>query len=107
MVHHGLIDEDQHVCHVIADSNGGANHPDNFHPLGGGLNQRLGRHGDHIMCLAVGLAKARKAVEVSRRYGNKQRGKYQGVSAEMLVEQGNRAWSQIGLLRPNPLSGRS
>lgn len=82
------------VCHIIARAHGGANHHDNYYLLGGKLNRRLGRFGDHIMCYVVGLEKSKRAVEISRALGNSTYGKYKGRSAEMLFEEGNRSISR-------------
>lgn len=37
---HGLVRTDQHVCHIIARTRGGADHPDNYFILGGELGMR-------------------------------------------------------------------
>ena len=95
MDRHRLLESDMDVCHIIARSHGGANHPDNYHLLGGKFNRKMGRNGDHIMCYIVGLEKAAKAVAVSMKYGNTIYGKYRGKSAEMLFEEGGRDFSKM------------
>lgn len=82
------------MCHIIARAHGGANHHHNYKLLGGKLNRRLGRYGDHIMCYVVGLEKAKRAVAISQQLGNSPYGKYKGRSAEQLFEEGSRAIAQ-------------
>ena len=63
------LNADQHVCHIIAESNGGANHIDNFYVAAGSLNQSLGNKNDAYLAEAAGLEQVRKAVAVSRTTG--------------------------------------
>ena len=105
---HGLVEEGMDVCHIISRKAGGASHPDNYVLLGGRMNKRLGRFGDHFMCYFVGEGKARLAVEASRKYGNDEGVKYPKgeKTAESLFEEGSRAFSKLfadsKLLRPDP-----
>ena len=59
------LDSDQHVSHIIARANGGADHRDNYMTLSGAMNQLLGKHGDHIMCFLAGQNQCRRAIEAS------------------------------------------
>ena len=104
---HGMPSAGMHVSHIIAESNGGAAHPDNYMMLGGKMNQRFSRFGDHLMCAVAGEELAIRAVEVSRRYGNERGLKYKGKSAELLFEEGIRAIQQLmmrdsSMQRPDP-----
>jgi hypothetical protein len=76
-----LVNDDAHVCHIIAAANGGANVMENYVLLNGALNLRLGNKGDHIMVYLVGLHKALAAVQASP--------DYQGPSASELYQQGS------------------
>jgi hypothetical protein len=69
----------QHVCHIIAESNGGANHIDNFYVAAGSLNQSLGNKNDAYLAEAAGIGQTRKAVAVSRSTG------YTGPGADELI----------------------
>jgi hypothetical protein len=73
------LNADQHVCHIIAESNGGANHIDNFYVAAGSLNQSLGNRNDAYLAEAAGLEQTRKAVAVSRSTG------YTGPGADELI----------------------
>ena len=73
------LNADQHVCHIIAESNGGANHIDNFFVAAGSLNQSLGNKNDAYLAEAAGLEQVRKAVAVSRTTG------YTGPGADELI----------------------
>uniref|UniRef100_A0A6C0AMB8 Uncharacterized protein n=1 Tax=viral metagenome TaxID=1070528 RepID=A0A6C0AMB8_9ZZZZ len=73
------LNADQHVCHIIADSNGGANHIDNYYVAAGSLNQSLGNRNDSYLAEAAGLEQTKKAVAVSRSNG------YTGPGAEELI----------------------
>ena len=73
------LNADQHVCHIIAESNGGANHIDNYYVAAGSLNQSLGNRNDSYLAEAAGLEQTKKAVAVSRVTG------YKGPSAEELI----------------------
>ena len=73
------LNADQHVCHIIAESNGGANHIDNFYVAAGSLNQSLGNKNDAYLAEAAGMEQARKAVAVSRTTG------YTGPGADELI----------------------
>jgi len=73
------LNADQHVCHIIAESKGGANHIDNYYIASGSLNQSLGNRNDYYLAEAAGLEQVRKAVAVSRTTG------YTGPSAEELI----------------------
>ena len=73
------LNADQHVCHIIAESNGGANHIDNYYVAAGSLNQSLGNRNDSYLAEAAGLEQTKKAVAVSRTRG------YTGPDAEDLI----------------------
>ena len=100
-------EEGQHVFHIIAASNGGPNHVDNYlYALGGSFNMAIGNRFDHVNCYLAGKAKARKAVAVSMEVaadpslhahirvgaGGKRttysEGVHKGASADMLYAQG-------------------
>jgi hypothetical protein len=74
------LNADQHVCHIIAESSGGANHIDNYYVAAGSLNQSLGNRNDSYLAEAAGLEQTKKAVAVSRTTG------YTGPGAEELIE---------------------
>ena len=73
------LEADQHVCHIIAESNGGANHIDNFFVAAGSLNQSLGNKNDAYLAEVAGREQVRKAVAVSRTTG------YTGPGADELI----------------------
>jgi len=73
------LNADQHVCHIIAESNGGANHIDNYYVASASLNQSLGNRNDSYLAEAAGLEQTKKAVAVSRTKG------YTGPGAEDLI----------------------
>ena len=74
------LSSDQHVCHIIAESNGGADHIDNYYVAAGSLNQSLGNRNDFYLAEAAGLEQTKKAVAVSRTTG------YTGPSAEDIID---------------------
>jgi hypothetical protein len=58
--------EDQDDFHIIAASNGGPDHADNYlYALGASFNRSIGNQLDAINCFLAGKAKAKKAVEIS------------------------------------------
>eukprot|EP00955_Chlamydomonas_euryale_P020459 216877-Chlamydomonas_euryale.AAC.6 len=61
----------QHACHIIAASNGGADHTDNFRLMGAELNMGLKDKWDGINVFLVGMEQAKKAVARSVIVGNK------------------------------------
>ena len=66
-----IRDNDQDVFHIIANKNGGADHPDNYlYALGSTFNQSIGANYDDFNRFLAGKEKAAKAIEVSRKYGN-------------------------------------
>jgi len=73
------LNADQHVCHIIAESNGGANHIDNYFVASSSLNQSLGNRNDSYLAEAVGLEQTQRAVAVSRSTG------YTGPGADELI----------------------
>ena len=73
------LNADQHVCHIIAESNGGANHIDNYYVASSSLNQSLGNRNDSYLAEAAGLEQTQKAVAVSRTTG------YSGPGAHELI----------------------
>lgn len=74
------LNSDQHVCHIIAESNGGANHIDNYYVAAGSLNQSLGNRNDFYLAEAAGLEQTKKAIAVSRTTG------YTGPCAEDIID---------------------
>ncbi len=74
------LTSDQHVCHIIAQSNGGADHIDNYYVAAGSLNQSLGNRNDFYLAEAAGLEQTKKAVAVSRTTG------YTGLAAEDIID---------------------
>ena len=57
---------DQHVFHIIASANGGAEHPDNYlGALGDFFNQSIGNTMDYFCCFIAGLDKTELAVRRS------------------------------------------
>ena len=62
----GNAAEGQHVSHIIAASNGGPDHTDNYlYALGGTFNMAIGDKFDALNCFLAGKAKARKAVAIA------------------------------------------
>ncbi len=80
---HSLIRDSQHVCHIIAKANGGADHFDNYFAAGAEFNMRSGCSNDAANVYLNGLEKGSKAVLASQKYGT-----YTGLSAIELHEQG-------------------
>ena len=70
------LEVDQHVCHIISESNGGANHSDNYFVASQNFNMATGNRHDALMCFIVGKVKAMGAVDVSKEFGNTKYGKY-------------------------------
>lgn len=63
--------EGQDVFHIIAESNGGANHPHNYlKTLSSSFNRSLGDKYDHFNCYLAGLLKTERAVTISKEIGN-------------------------------------
>jgi hypothetical protein len=96
------LNADQHVCHIIAESNGGANHIDNYYVASASLNQSLGNRNDSYLAEAAGLEQSKKAVAVSRTKG------YTGPGAEELIEMAKAARKSVsagGGAAPSPPSG--
>jgi hypothetical protein len=96
------LNGDQHVCHIIAESNGGANHIDNYYVAAGSLNQSLGNRNDSYLAEAAGLEQTKKAVAVSRTTG------YKGPGAEELIEMAKAARKglpAVGGAAPTPPLG--
>lgn len=87
---HGLIWPGQHVCHIIASANGGADHPTNYTVLGDGWNTYSRHVHDDINCFLVGAARAKAAVEVSRKYVNRKGEVYEGPDGAKLAANGAR-----------------
>mgnify|MGYP006149359781 CR=1 FL=1 len=74
---------DQHVLHIIAKANGGADHPDNYFVGNGKMNLALGHRNDHVMAWMVGKLQTIEAVKISKKLRN-----YRGPSALQLYQQG-------------------
>jgi hypothetical protein len=67
----GLDLTGQDVFHIIANSHGGADHPDNYlYALGSTFNRTIGDKHDAFNCFLAGKEKTEKAVRVSMKYGN-------------------------------------
>jgi hypothetical protein len=66
------------VCHIVAKSNGGADHVDNYIIGCASLNRSIGNRDDSVFAKMAGLQQTRRAVKVSIRVG------YMGPSAEEL-----------------------
>ena len=58
------------VCHIIAESLGGANHPHNYILLSSSFNRSVGNRLDDMTCYLAGVEKTRKAIAVSVLMGN-------------------------------------
>ena len=64
----GAKHDGQHVFHIIANSNGGPDHVDNFlYALGGVFNIKLRNKYDHVNCFIAGKEKSRLAAKVALR----------------------------------------
>jgi hypothetical protein len=70
---------DQHICHLIAKSKGGADHIDNYYVASGSLNMSLGNRNDSYLAEVAGLEQMKKAIAVSRATG------YTGPGAEEMI----------------------
>lgn len=67
----GLDITGQDVFHIIANSRGGADHPDNFlYALGSTFNRTIGDGYDDLNAFLAGKEKTKKAVEASMQFGN-------------------------------------
>jgi hypothetical protein len=56
----------QDVFHIIASSNGGPDHVDNYlYALGAGFNRSIGAHLDHVNCYLAGEEKAKRAARIA------------------------------------------
>ena len=75
------IQPDEHICHIIAKANGGADHPLNYCVASSKINKINGRSNDAYYVGIVGLTRAREAVRISRELNN-----YTGPDAETLFE---------------------
>lgn len=61
----GAPSEGQHVFHIIANTNGGPDHTDNYlFALGGTFNMTISNRFDHLNCYLAGKEKARRAVKI-------------------------------------------
>jgi hypothetical protein len=58
------------VGHIIAHSNGGADHPDNYLPLGTEINKTMQETNDELMCYFAGESRAKRAMQISSELGN-------------------------------------
>lgn len=58
------------VGHIIAQSNGGADHPDNYLPLGREINISMQDTSDQFMCFLAGRKRAKRAMQISSELGN-------------------------------------
>ena len=56
-----------HVGHVVAEANGGANHPDNYIPLPADTNMKLQHRHDDLMFAFAGKERTADAVRASRK----------------------------------------
>lgn len=64
----GARHDGQHVFHIIANSNGGPDHVDNYlYALGGLFNIKLRNNYDHVNCFIAGKEKSRLAAKVALR----------------------------------------
>jgi hypothetical protein len=67
----GLDLTGQDVFHIIANSHGGADHPDNYlYALGSTFNRTIGDKHDAFNCFLAGKEKTEKAVRISIKLGN-------------------------------------
>ena len=56
-----------HVGHIVAEANGGANHPDNYFLLPADTNMKLQHRHDDLMFVLAGEERTAKAVRMSRK----------------------------------------
>lgn len=82
--------DDQHISHIIAEKNGGVNHPDNYIITNAKLNGSLQHYHDHVFAYIAGLEQTRMAVEISRRLSG-----YNGPDADELVARGEQAFRMM------------
>ena len=91
----GAKHEGQHVYHIIATSNGGPDHTDNYlYALGGSFNIAVGDRFDHLNCFLAGKAKAEKAVAIAIKVAN-------DPSLHMHIEKRGKA-KQVTTFRDGP-----
>ena len=61
----------QDVFHIIASSNGGPDHVDNYlYALGAGFNRSIGANFDHVNCFMAGREKAKRAATIALTVAN-------------------------------------
>ena len=77
--------KDLHVCHIIAKSNGGADHADNYLLAGADFNVRIGNRHDPLMCAFASIERTKRAIRASRLQNNITR---TVDDAEQLVKEG-------------------
>jgi len=64
------------VCHIIASSHGGADHPANYIiGLGASFNRMISDKLDELNCFLVGEERTKAAMEISNKLGNSSRNK--------------------------------
>lgn len=70
----GIIDandrENLDVCHIIANSHGGADHPDNYLILNKSFNRMIGDRFDPLNCFLAGKERTMAAMKISMKLGN-------------------------------------
>ena len=67
----GNAGDGQDVFHIIASSNGGPDHVDNYlYALGAGFNRSIGAQLDHVCCYLAGKDKARCAARIALAVAN-------------------------------------
>ena len=78
-----IRDPNTHVSHIIAEANGGADHPANYVLADGRYNQQLQHLHDGVMFAHMSEERLRKAIGVSRVHG------YRGTYSEALQKKRN------------------
>ena len=67
----GKVGDGQDVFHIIASSNGGPDHVDNYlYALGAGFNRSIGANFDHVNCFMAGKEKAKRAATIALTVAN-------------------------------------
>jgi hypothetical protein len=80
----------QHVCHIIASANGGADHIDNYFVASSQFNYATGSLQDAFMVFIAGLEQAQQAVAVSKTLNG-----YRGPDALTLFRQGEEQFREF------------
>jgi hypothetical protein len=65
----GVSLEGQDTGHIVPQSLGGADHPDNYVPMSASQNRSLGNTFSRSICMSYGAQRCARAVAISRKCG--------------------------------------